>query len=117
MSSESQQTESPPEKSGERSVSLEKEVASLLGAMSHPVILTGLILLGLLLDLVGELVRIGTTSTTGYSAFQVLVAIGTFIIVAVLFVVGLTKRSESDHLRFGMLLAAAIIFFSLPFII
>lgn len=114
MATPSQQTESTPPPSGEKQVSLEREVASLMETMSHPAVLTGLILFGLLLDFIGQLVRVGATSSAGFSAFQVLTAIGTFLIVAVLFISGLVRRGESDMIRFSLILSAAIILFAIP---
>ena len=115
MATPSQQAESPPQ-GGERPVSLEREMASIVETMSHTAVQIGLILFGLLLDFVGQLVKIASTTTAAFSAFQVLTAIGTFVIIAVLFVSGMTKRSESDQIRLGLLIAAAIVFFTLPLI-
>ncbi len=115
MATPSQQAESPPQ-GGERPVSLEREMASIVETMSHTAVQIGLILFGLLLDFVGQLVKIASTTSAAFSAFQVLTAIGTFVIIAVLFVSGMTKRSESDQIRLGLLIAAAIVFFTLPLI-
>ncbi len=98
-------------------MSLEKEMANIVETMSHTAVQTGLILFGLLLDFVAQLVRVGANSSAGYTAFAVLSAIGTFLIVAVLFVSGMAKRGESDYVRLGYLLAAAILFFTIPALI
>lgn len=99
--------------SGEsKPVSLERDVATVMETISHTVVLTGLVLFGILLDFIAEVLKLGVAPA--YPAGQVLAAIGTFLIAAVLFVSGMTKRTESDMVRFGLLLAAAIVFISIP---
>ncbi len=117
MATPSQQTENPPAQGGERQVSLEKEMANIVETMSHTTVLVGLIMFGLLLDFIGQLVRIAATSSAGFSAFQVLTSIGTFLIIAVLFVAAMTRKNEGDLVRLGLLLAAAIVFLALPSLI
>ncbi len=114
MATPNEETETPAPKGGVRPASLEREMANIVETMSHTAVQVGLVLFGLLLDFVGELVRIASTTTAGFNAFQVLTAVGTFVIVAVLFVSGMVKRNEGDLTRLGLLLAAAIVFFALP---
>lgn len=100
----------------EKPVQLEKEVASIMETMSHTTILVGLVLFGLLVDFVAELVNI-VGRGAGFSAFQILTAIGTYLIIAVLFISAFARKRENAQFRLGMLLAAAIMFLTLPFII
>jgi len=90
-----------------------REVANLMAAMANTTVLVAFIIFGLLLDFIGELVSIATTpGTAGFSAAEVLLALGNFVIVVILFYGGIAKRDASDMYRFGMVLAAAIVFFA-----
>jgi len=97
---------------GSSQMPIEKEVANLMETMSHTTVIVAIIVFGLLLDFIGQLVLIGSPApgTVGYSAAEVLGALGSFIILVVLFAGGIMKRDMGDYVRAGMLITAGLLF-------
>lgn len=93
--------------------SVERDVANLVAVVSNTTIIVAVVIFGLLLDFIAELISVGSSPGSNVlSASEVLMAIGNFCIVVVLFAGGLMKRDAGEWSRFGMLLAAAIVFFA-----
>ncbi len=99
---------------GSRQMRVEKSVENIMTTLSREYILTALVLLGLLLIFVAQLVRIGATAAgagaSAHNAYLVLAAIGSYLMIGVLFVGGVMKRNENQFVRFGLLIAAGLLF-------
>ncbi len=99
---------------GSRQMRVEKSVENIMTTLSREYILTALVLLGLLLIFVAQLVRMGATAAgagaSAKNAYLVLAAIGSYLMVGVLFVGGVMKRNENQFVRFGLLIAAGLLF-------
>lgn len=99
---------------GSRQTRVEKSVENIMTTVSREYILTALVLLGLFLIFVAQLVRIGATAAGAgvgaNNAYLVLAAIGSYLMVGALFVGGVMKRNENQFVRFGLLIAAGLLF-------
>ena len=111
---------SGPESSG-RQLKVEKSVENFMTLFSNESIVAAVVLFGLLLLFIAQLVRIGGSAVglagNARSAYQILAAIGSYLMVGVLFAGGIMKRNENEFIRFGMLIAAGLVFVAAAFLI
>ncbi len=106
---------------GGRQMRVEKSVENIISTVSREYILTALVLLGLLLIFVAQLVRIGASAAgagaSAHSAYLVLAAVGSYMMVGVLFVGGIMRRNENHFVRFGLLVAAGLVFIAASLVV
>lgn len=111
----------PGPEGSSRQLKVEQSVENFMTRFSKESILAAVVLFGLLLLFIAQLVRIGGSAAgvggNAHSAYQILAAIGSYLMVAVLFIGGIMKRNENEFIRFGLLIAAGLVFVAAAFLI